>query len=56
MKTITKYIRQERRQAAETRKTEYDKLSFEEKMARLPMGGASKQRKRFAKITKPIEM
>jgi hypothetical protein len=34
--TITKQIRLERRKEAETRQAEYDKLTLEEKIAKLP--------------------
>ena len=44
---ITQTIRAERRAKAEARQAEYDKLSLEEKIARLPKDGANKQRARL---------
>lgn len=48
--TITQAIRQERRKRAEERQAEYDKLSLQEKLDRLPPEpGAKKQRARLLK-------
>lgn len=47
--TITKSIRAERRARAEAMQAEYNKLSLEEKIARLPKDGAKKQRARLLK-------
>ena len=46
---ITQTIRAERRARAEARQAEYNKLSLEEKLARLPKDGANKQRARLLK-------
>ena len=48
---VTQAIRAERRARAESMKKEYDKLSLEEKLARLPKDGANKQRARLSKKT-----
>jgi hypothetical protein len=47
---ITQGIRAERRQAAEERQKEYDLLSVEEKLAKLPKDGAVKQRAKLSKL------
>ena len=49
MKPITKQIREIRRRNAEIRQQEYDKLTVQEKLDRLPIGGANKQRARLLK-------
>lgn len=46
---VTKAIRAERRAKAEAMQAEYNKLSLEEKIARLPKDGAKKQRARLMK-------
>jgi hypothetical protein len=46
---MNKNHRAERRKAAEARQAEYDKLSLEEKLARLPPDGANKQRAKLLK-------
>jgi hypothetical protein len=46
-KTITQSIRAQRRKAAEQRKADYDKLTLEQKLAKLPAGAANKQRARL---------
>ena len=51
--TVTRSIRQGRRDAAEKRQAEYDKLSTQEKIDKLPPEpGAKKQR---AKLIKKLE-
>lgn len=45
---VTKQMRAERRKRAEEMKAEYDKLSLQEKLDRLPLDGAKKQRTRLA--------
>jgi hypothetical protein len=45
--TITKAIKAERRTRAEKMKADYDLLTLEEKIARLPPDGAKKQRARL---------
>lgn len=47
---ITQAIRAERRAKAEAMQAEYNKLSLEEKIARLPKDGAKKQRARLMKL------
>ena len=49
-KTVTKSIKEGRRKAATERKAEYDKLTTEQKLARLPKDGAVKQRARLEKL------
>lgn len=44
---ITQQRRQERRKQAEARQTEYDKLSLQQKLNRLPATGSNKQRARL---------
>lgn len=46
-KTITKAIRAERRAFAEKLHDEYNKLTLQQKLDRLPVGGAKKQRARL---------
>ena len=46
---ITKQMKEERRKRAEKAKEEYDKLSLQEKLDRLPPDGAQKQRARLLK-------
>lgn len=46
---ITQGMKAERRQRANEMKAEYDKLSVQEKIARLPKDGAKKQRARLLK-------
>lgn len=46
-KPVTQAIRRERRVRAEGMKADYDKLSLDEKIARLPKDGAQKQRARL---------
>lgn len=41
---ITKQRKEERRKQAELRQMEYDKLSIQEKLARLPIGKCERQR------------
>ena len=45
--TKTKAIKEERRKQAELANAEYNKLTTAEKLARLPVGGAKKQRARL---------
>lgn len=45
--TITAQIRSERQARATQRQAEYNKLSLQEKLARLPEPGAKKQRARL---------
>lgn len=49
MRTITKRIREERRARAETMQEAYNKLTLQEKLDKLPIGGAKKQRERLLK-------
>lgn len=49
MKTITKQIRSERKKEAETRQEKYNLLSKEQKLAKLPIEGANKQRAKLNK-------
>ena len=49
---ITKAMREERRKKAEARQAEYDKLTLEQKLAKLPETGAKKQR---AKLEAALE-
>jgi hypothetical protein len=54
MKTITKQIRAERRLVASDRKQAYDLLTIDQKLARLPVNGAKKQRARLlAQLPEP---
>lgn len=57
---VTKRMREERRARAEKAKAEYDKLSIDEKLAKLPVDGAKRQRARLealkqAAMAKPVE-
>lgn len=45
---VTRQIKDERRKQAEARQAEYDKLTLQQKIERLPANGAAKQR---AKLT-----
>lgn len=47
---ITKHIKAERRKRAEAMKAEYDKLTTQQKLDRLPKDGAKKQRERLTKL------
>ena len=47
MKTITKQIRAERRAKSEELKKAYDALTIDQKLAKLPINGAKKQRARL---------
>lgn len=49
---VTKAIREMRRQRAEKRQADYDKLSLQEKLDRLPEGGANKQRAKLEVLLK----
>lgn len=42
--SVTKAVRAERRKRAEERQVAYDKLTLQEKLAKLPANGAKKQR------------
>ena len=44
---VTQQRRAERRKQAEARQAEYDKLSLQQKLDKLPVGGAKKQRARL---------
>ncbi len=46
-KPVTKAMRLERRKYAEERNEAYSKLSLEEKLARLPVDGAKRQREKL---------
>lgn len=46
----TKQMREEKRKQAEARKAEYDKLSVQEKLDRLPEGKCNRQRARYTSI------
>ncbi len=57
---VTKRMREERRARAEKAKAEYDKLSIDEKLAKLPVDGAKRQRARLealkqAALSKSVE-
>jgi len=57
---VTKQIRSERRARAEKAHEEYNKLSIDEKLAKLPVDGAKRQRARLealkqAALAKPVE-
>lgn len=49
---ITKSMKAERRAKAEERQAEYDKLTLDQKLAKLPVDGAKRQRDR---LTKQVE-
>lgn len=59
--TITKERRAERRKQAEVRQAEYDKLSLQQKLDKLPEGKSNKQRARLIALIeaknnpKPVE-
>lgn len=55
VKTITKQIRADRRARAETMQAAYDKLSLQEKLNKLPIEGAQKQRARLLKQAEGIK-
>lgn len=44
---ITRHMREVRRKEAQERQAEYDKLTLEQKLARLPADGCKKQRARL---------
>jgi len=46
-KPVTKQMRAERRKRAEEMQVEYDKLTLQQKLDRLPVNGAKKQRARL---------
>ena len=48
-KPVTQSIKAERRAHAESLRADYEKLSLDEKIARLPKDGAKKQRARLMK-------
>jgi hypothetical protein len=48
---VTKIIRAERRKAADLRNEEYNKLSLQQKLEKLPVDGAKKQRARLESKT-----
>ena len=50
VKIKTQQVRAERRKQAETMQAAYDKLSLQEKIDKLPIGGANKQRTRLLKL------
>ena len=57
---VTKRMREERRARAEKLQEEYNKLSIDEKLAKLPVDGAKRQRARLealkqAALAKPVE-
>lgn len=45
---VTKVRKEERRKQAEARQAEYDKLTLQEKLDRLPSGKCERQRVRYA--------
>ena len=47
---ITFEMRAERRKRAEDRQAEYDKLSLEQKLAKLPVNGAKKERAKLERL------
>lgn len=47
---ITKQRRQERRKQAEARQAEYDQLTLQQKLDRLPENGAKKQKEILSKL------
>lgn len=49
---VTKSMKAERRAKAEKRQEEYNKLTLEQKLAKLPVDGAKRQR---ARLTKQLE-
>lgn len=49
---VTKSMRAERKAKAEQRQEEYNKLTLEQKLAKLPIDGARRQR---ARLTKQLE-
>ncbi len=52
MQPVTQAIREERKARADVRQAEYDKLSLQEKIERLPKTGATKQRARLRALVK----
>lgn len=53
---VTKVRKEERRKQAEARQVEYDKLSLQDKLTRLPAGKCERQRARYtALLTKQAQ-
>jgi hypothetical protein len=53
---ITQQRREERRKQANARNEEYNKLSLQQKLDGLPVGGAKKQRAKLeAALNKPVQ-
>lgn len=53
---ITQQRREERRKQANARNEEYNKLSLQQKLDRLPVGGAKKQRAKLeAALNKSVQ-
>lgn len=51
---VTKSMRAERKAKAEARQAEYDKLTLDQKLAKLPVDGAKRQRARLTKQTEDL--